>query len=509
MIYALLTKILGYPNEKSLRKILGAALIAILASAQIVFASFPDVTASHPNYNAINYLQSNNIVSGYKDGTFKPDHQINRAEFTKITVGAALNYNSSKDSSDYDIYSLSGISFMDAEAGAWYIPYLRKAVEKKIISGYLDGTFKQAKNISFVEATKIIVNSFGYTVYADAIWYKPYVNKLAEMKAIPTTISSFDAKITRGEMAEMIYRVKAAITTKNSLTYDQLNEHSGTTSMGSVPRLSATCTVFPADNSWNRDISGDPLNSNSANYISYISGLGGNQFLHADFGGNGQYGIPYVLVTGGQSKVPITFVDYSDESDPGPYPIPQNAPIENGSDQHVLVADKDNCKLYELFNAKYIGSGWQAGSGAIFDLTSNALRPETWTSADAAGLPIFAGLAKYSEVTTGSINHALRFTLSKSQKAYIHPATHQAGSTTNVNAPPMGLRFRLKISYDISGFTGQSRIILETLKKYGLILADNGSNWFISGDTDTHWNDDDLNQLKTVPGTAFEVVNSR
>ena len=252
-------------------------------------------------------------------------------------------------------------------------------------------------------------------------------------------------------------------------------------------------------------MSADPVNRESA---AWVSSIGGTTHLHPDFGADPSYGIPYVTVPATQPKVPITFTDYGDESDPGPYPVPANAPVEAGSDRHVLVASA-NCHLYELYNASPDGrGGWKASSGAVFDFTSNRLRPDGWTSADAAGLPILAGLVRYDEVQAGHIDHALRFTVSRTQRGYIHPATHQAGSTTDAGAPPMGARFRLKASFDISGYHGAARVVLECLRRYGMFLADNGSNWFISGATDSRWNDDDLNQLKSVPGSAFEAVES-
>jgi hypothetical protein len=272
--------------------------------------------------------------------------------------------------------------------------------------------------------------------------------------------------------------------------------------------LLGTCRVFPADNPWNRDVSGLPVDPKSAAYLSGIAGLGGNQKLHADFGGGGAYGIPYITVPGTQAKVPVDFTDYGDESDPGPYPIPLAAPIEDGSDAHVLAVDRDHCKLYELFGARAGSGRWSAASGAVFDLTSNALRPDGWTSADAAGLPIFPGLVRYDEVASGHIDHALRFTVSRTQRAYLHPATHWASSSTDASLPPMGLRLRLKASFDVSSYTGEARVVLNALKRYGMIVADNGSNWYISGAVDTRWDDDDLNQLKTVPGSAFEVVDT-
>jgi hypothetical protein len=266
--------------------------------------------------------------------------------------------------------------------------------------------------------------------------------------------------------------------------------------------------VFPADNAWNRDVSGLPAATNSGNYLTAIAGLGGNQKLHADFGGAGEYGIPYITVPGTQPKIGVDFTDFGDESDPGPYPIPLNAPVEGGSDAHVLAVDRDHCKLYELYASSPGTSRWSAASGAVFDLTSNALRPDGWTSADAAGLPIFPGLVRYDEVASGHIDHALRFTVSRTQRAYLHPATNWASIDTNANLPPMGLRLRLKANYDVSGYTGQARVVLNALKKYGMIVADNGSNWFITGAADTRWNDTDLDQLKSVPGSAFEAVNT-
>jgi hypothetical protein len=265
------------------------------------------------------------------------------------------------------------------------------------------------------------------------------------------------------------------------------------------------CPVFPADNAWNTDISDYPVHPMSDVYIASIS-ADGDEYLHADFGGDGEYGIPYVVVGDEQPDVPITFTAYGDESDPGPYPIPPDAPIENGGDRHVIVVDAGDCMLYELYEAEYNGEGWDASSGAVFDLTSNELRPDGWTSADAAGLPIFAGLVRYDEVEAGAIHHALRFTASQTGRAYIYPATHFASDSDDPALPPMGLRLRLRADYDLSGFTGQALVVLEALQTYGMILADNGTSWYITGASDPRWDDDDLNQLKDVPGSAFEAV---
>ena len=271
------------------------------------------------------------------------------------------------------------------------------------------------------------------------------------------------------------------------------------------------CPVLPADNPWNQDVRSLAVHPDSGRWIDR---LGGDRTLHPDFGADwdgGPFGIPYVVVGAEQPDVPITFTAYGDESDPGPYPVPPDAPIEGGADsdgdRHVLVVDTGSCTLYELYRAFPNGEGWDADSGAVWDLRSNGLRPEGWTSADAAGLPIFPGLARYDEVAAGEIRHALRFTAQCTQRGYIHPATHQAG-IEDESCPPMGARFRLRADADISGFTGQARVVLEALRTYGMIVADNGGSWFISGAPDARWDDDDLGQLKDVPASWFEALDT-
>jgi hypothetical protein len=271
----------------------------------------------------------------------------------------------------------------------------------------------------------------------------------------------------------------------------------------------AGCPLLPADNIWNARVDTLPVDAHSD---AYIHSTDIDRGLHPDFGsglwdGN-PIGIPYNLVTGSQTPVSVSF-DYADESDPGPYPIPGNPSIEGGSDRHILIVDRDHCMLYELYAAERLSNGdWTAGSGAIFDLRSNALRPTGWTSADAAGLPILPGLARYEEVASGQITHALRFTLAKTRAAYIWPARHLASSRQESNFPPMGQRFRLKASFDISRFSPQVKVILQALKTYGMILADNGSDWYISGAPDPAWDNDRLvNELKQMKGTDFEAVN--
>jgi hypothetical protein len=275
----------------------------------------------------------------------------------------------------------------------------------------------------------------------------------------------------------------------------------------------AGCPLFTGDNIWNTPVDTLPVDSRSS---SYVTTIGASKSLHPDFGSGtwkgGPIGIPYTIVPGTQPKVPVTF-GYADESDPGPYPIPPDAEIEGGSesdgDCHVLVLDQDNCMLYETWSTyPQPGGSWEAGSGAIFDLRSNALRPATWTSADAAGLPILPGLLRYDEVASGEIRHAIRFTAPQTRREFIWPARHYASSLTGPQYPPMGQRFRLKADFDISSFSPEVQVILRALKRYGMILADNGSSWFISGAPDPGWNDDVLvNELRRVTGADFEAVD--
>ena len=268
-----------------------------------------------------------------------------------------------------------------------------------------------------------------------------------------------------------------------------------------APPAGGPCYVFPSSNVWNKSVAGLPVASNSAAMVGAI-GLGA--YLHPDFDAIGD-GIPYNIVTSGTPTYTLAF-DYADESDPGPYPIASSPRIESGSDRHLLSLDLGQCKLWELYDARKSGSSWSAGSGAVFDLRSNALRPAGWTSADAAGLPIFPGLVRYDEVLTGSISHAIRFT-APSTCGYIYPARHETAAPCS-NLPPMGLRLRLKASVDISGFGPHAQVVLTALKRYGMILADNGSPWYISGAPDPRWNDDEMHQLQTLTGADFEVVDT-
>lgn len=279
---------------------------------------------------------------------------------------------------------------------------------------------------------------------------------------------------------------------------------------GQAPPLGG-CTVLPADNIWNTPIDQLPVSPSSSTYVTTIGAATG---VHADFGSGlwdgGPIGIPFIVVPGTQPKYPATF-DYADESDLGPYAVPLNAPIEGGSastgDRHAISIDVDHCILYELYSAYPQAASWKAGSGAIYNLLSSNLRVATWTSADAAGLPIFPGLVRYDEIAGGEIRHALRFTVPKTQKAYVWPARHYASSLTGGQYPPMGVRFRLRANFDISGFSSANQIILRALKKYGMMIADNGSAWYLSGAPDSRWDNDDLHNLGKIHGSDFEAVD--
>jgi hypothetical protein len=286
------------------------------------------------------------------------------------------------------------------------------------------------------------------------------------------------------------------------------------TSAGHPLPAAKKCRIFPANNPWNQRVDKLPAARNS-NAVVRAIGPGGS--VHADFGsGNyngGPIGIPYTTVGRHQKRVKVSF-DYAGESDKGPYPIPAGVPIEGGrnadGDRHAIVVDRSRCKLYELFDAhpQNGGKSWHAGSGAIWSLRSNKLRPRGWTSADAAGLPILPGLARFDEVKRGSIDHALRFTVDQTRNAFVYPARHRASNLTDKNLPPMGLRLRLKRGFSLKGYGRQSRVVLTALKRYGMIVADNGSDWFISGAPDKGWNNDDLHRLGAVHGSDFEVVNT-
>jgi hypothetical protein len=311
----------------------------------------------------------------------------------------------------------------------------------------------------------------------------------------------------RAFLQDLLAGVALALQEQLSLTWaDDTKEKDSRPLIGINSNLNGK-RVFPLDNLWNKDISQSPVDPNSA---ALIASIGLDKPLHPDFGRDPRSGIPYVIVPGNQPKKTVRF-EYPDESDTGIYPIPEDVPIEGGEksdgDRHILIIDRDQWRLYELFHAFKTEKGWRANSGAIFDLSSNHLRPAGWTAADAAGLPIFPGLVRYDEVVDQkSISHALRFTVCKTRRAYVSPARHFASRSKDEHLPPMGMRVRLKADYDISKFPASARVILSALKKYGMIVADNGGDWFLTGAPHPRWNDEELETIKKVRGKDFEVV---
>jgi hypothetical protein len=285
-----------------------------------------------------------------------------------------------------------------------------------------------------------------------------------------------------------------------------------TPAWASAPPAAPNCSILPESNVWHADISALPVNAHSGAWLGNMNAAGTR--LHPDFGSSGDpnapYGIPWIAVPDSHGKVTPSF-DYADESDPGPYPFGPDTPIEggqqSGGDRHALMIDKDTCVLYELYDANWNGGHPTAGSGAVFNLNSNNLRPPTWTSADAAGLPILPGLLRLDEVQSGHVDHAIRFTVSRTAAAHLWPARHDAGSGSSSVVPPMGARFRLKATYSTRGLRPDTVAVLTAMKKYGLIVADNGSNWYFQGATDPRWSDDMLDQLKAVPASAFEAID--
>jgi hypothetical protein len=286
----------------------------------------------------------------------------------------------------------------------------------------------------------------------------------------------------------------------SAVVLDRMGTAVGAGDRAEVP--DTACRVFPADNVWNTPVDDLPVHEMSDEWLD--SSRAGSTDLHPDFGPP-SYGLPYDVVGRGHPKVRIHFL-YADESDRGPYPFDGNTPIEGGSDRHALIVERGTCRLYELFAAEWNGGDPEAGSGAIWDLDSNRLRPQTWTSADAAGLPILAGLVRWDEVRAGEIAHAIRFTVSCTTDAYLWPARHEAG-VSDPDCPPMGARFRLRADFDLSGYSSKARVILRAMQRYGMIVADNGSDWYFQGTRDHHWRNALLDQLKTIPASAFEAAD--
>ncbi|MGH2385637.1 MAG: S-layer homology domain-containing protein [Candidatus Limnocylindria bacterium] len=458
--------------------LMGALVVGVLpaAPASAAVPPFSD-TAGHPFATDIEWLRQAGITGGCGNGRFCPDALVRRDEMASFLgrafelPGSATDAFADDDGSihEADINRLAASGITGGCATNRYCP--RNVVTRGQMASFL------------ARALRLPLAGRDYFADDDRSTHQTDINRLAESgitggcghgRFCPA------AGVTRGQMAAFLHR---ALTGASS---------------------PAACTLFPSTNVWNRRVDALPVASNSATMISTI---GAGEDLHPDFGEFLGYGIPSNVVGSSTPRASVTF-EYDDESDAGPYPIPPSPRIEGGGDRHLLMWDIDACRLYELFAAERTASGWHAGSGAIWDLRSNALRPDGWTSADAAGLPILPGLVRYEEMASGAIEHAIRFTAPLTRSSHIYPARHHAGAGTSASLPPMGLRVRLKADFDMSGFSPRMRVILVAMQRYGMILADNGSPWFFTGTSDVRWDDDELNQLKSLRGSDFEVVNT-
>jgi hypothetical protein len=463
---------------------------------------FTDVASSNLFFEHVRLLKIFGVTLGCNDSPplYCPDTDVTRGQMAAFMIRALFGLSS---------FSYSqGPYYTDVPTNHEFFPYIQKATDMGLLVACAPSKFCMDTPIVRRDMAVALVRSlFGesfvassaayFTDVPSSSSYFKYVQKLRDIGTTDgcgPTLFCPDSTVTRWQMAGFLAR-----------------QYFGWKQVPPTDRaMVGQCNMFPPDNVWNTPIDKLPVHASSATFVTTI---GANTGVHPDFGSGlwdgGKIGIPYIVVPGSQARVPISFY-YPDESDPGPYPIPADAPIEGGSDHHVLIVDRASCKLYEVYDATAVngGANWTSGSGAVFDLNSNALRPATWTSADAAGLPILPGLVRYEEVAAGEIRHAVRFTAPATRNQFIWPARHQASSRTGANYPPMGLRFRLKASVDISRFSTESQVIMRALKKYGMILADNGSSWYISGVPDERWDNDNLvGDFGRLHGSDFEAVD--
>jgi hypothetical protein len=465
-------------------------------------ASFTDVPASHPFADYIFLLKSFSVTLGCTTTTYCPDKAVTRGQMAAFLIRARFG----------ESFSFSPVqSFTDVPPAHPFFNYIQKLRETGITLGCTETAFCPDDSVTRGQMAAFLIRallgeSFTYSTAAafddvpDSQPFFKYVQKLKELgitRGCTATQYCPGNPVTRGEMAAFLGRAFFGYGLPTA----------------TPPPNAAQCTVFPSDHIWNTPVDTLAVHPQSSAWVTTIGAARG---FHADFGSGlwegAPIGIPFVQVTSSPAPVAVSF-EYSDESDAGPYPIPPNPPIEggpqSGGDRHVLVLDQAACKLYELYAAYPNQDGsWRAGSGAIYDLRGYALRPAGWTSADAAGLPILPGLVRYEEVAAGEIRHAIRFTVPQSQRSYLWPARHYASSLTGSQYPPMGARFRLKADYDISTYPASVQVILRAMKKYGIINADNGSAWFISGAPNEQWDNDELAQFSRLRGADFEAVDT-
>lgn len=470
----------GRPDVARRRQV--AALIGVLIAGLLhvapVAAAVPPFsdTSGHPFEADIEWLRLQEITDGCGGGRFCPDASVTRDQMASFLARA------------FDLPANAPDAFTD-DAGSPHEADINRLAASGITQGCAPGLFCPRSPVSRQEMASFLaralalpVATIDYFADDDGSPHQADINRLATARV---TLGCADirfcptASVTRGQMAAFLHR---------ALT------------LGAIP----VCSLLPATNVWNQPIDDLPVAGGSATLVGTI---GAGEDLHPDFGEYAGYGIPYNVVRSTTPRSSVSF-GWADESDAGPYPIPAAPEIEGGGDRHLLMWDVDACRLYELFAAELTPSGWHAGSGAIWDLQSNALRPDGWTSADAAGLPILPGLVRYDEVAAGVIDHAIRFTAPVTRSAHIYPARHHAGAGTSSSLPPMGMRVRLKADFEIGSFSPRMQVILVAMQTYGMILADNGSPWFFSGTSDSRWDDEELNELKSLRGSDFEVVDT-
>ena len=484
--------------------------------------TYSDVCPEDWFYIYVMDLTSVGAVSGRGDGTFLPLYEISRGQVMKVVV-QALDLSAAMPSSP---------TFADVPASHTFYQWIEVGAANGLASGYPCGGrgeacdsqhrpyFRSNYSVSRGQLAKMLVTAKNWTpltpsqaTFRDVPAGSPFYGYV-ERVAANGVIGGYPCG-GRGEACPGTYfRPSGTATRAQASKMVSLTRRDGRPIPTPTPRPTETgaCTVFPANNIWNRRVDTLPLHPMSS---AYIASIGSDSNVHADFGSGlwdgGPIGIPFVKVPANQPVVDINFTAYGDESDPGPYPVPTSAPVEGGpdadGDRHVLVLQESTCMLYELYRAFPNSDGsWDADSAAAYDLRSNALRPEGWTSADAAGLPIYPGLVTYDEVASGVIRHAIRFTAPDTQRKYVWPARHFASDSDDPDLPPMGLRVRLKSSVDLGHYPQQVRVILQAMKDYGLILADNGSPWYISGAPDPRWDNDMLHAMDDLQGSDFEAV---
>ena len=461
--------------HRSVSLALSLALVAGVGSAAVV-PPFSDV-AGHPFEADIEWIRQAGLTQGCGGGRFCPNDPVTRGEMATFLVRALELPPSASD------------AFTDDD-GTYHEDAINSLAASGITAGCAPGRFCPRATVIRGQMASFLARGLDLPLAVrdwfaddDLSAYQTDINRLAESRiANGCALGRFcpTSGVTRGQMAAFLHRAL--------------------TSSGPPE----ACTLLPASNVWNRRVDEMSVAPNSATMIATI---GTGEDLHPDFGEYLGYGIPINVVGASTPRSTVAFA-YDDESDHVPYPVPPFPRIEGGGDRHILMWDVDACRLYELFAAERIGGQWHAGSGATWDLRSNALRPDGWTSADAAGLPILPGLVRYEEVAAGAIEHAIRFTAPVTRDAHLYPARHHAGDGNGSSLPPMGLRVRLKADFDISGFGPQAQVILVAMQRYGMILTDNGSPLFFSGASDIRWDDDQLNELKSLRGSDFEVVDT-